>query len=95
MAFASAFTGVLSTPARNTTDDDLDGGADLSLPSLAESFHSDYEREKDRHHDEGARGNRAGKGEDWNFREPPGTAKKESRVRKHCGCLVELHFSCL
>lgn len=54
--------------------------ANDTLPSLADSFHSDMEREKDGHfnNDLGIGGSRNGwGGREWESREAPGTAKKE------------------
>ncbi|CED84430.1 Extracellular matrix glycoprotein Laminin subunits alpha and gamma [Phaffia rhodozyma] len=83
MAFASAFTGVLNTPSRYDSSAD---GADTSLPSLADSFHSDHEREKDRFETDRAQDygetSNNGQASDWDFREPPGTVKKERTARQ-------------
>ena len=64
--------------------------ANDTLPSLADSFHSDMEREKDTNYNNGGGGGGGGErdlgnggsrngwgGREWKSREAPGTAKKE------------------
>lgn len=86
MAPTSAFHDILSDSssadedASNVYDRTSGGGANLSLPSLAGSFHSELEREQVA--DEGNERDWAGAGRAWDQREAPDTVRKDRTLRE-------------